>query len=245
MIADTLLVGDKIDIIPIKEKENNQNTERRVYYSQIQNIMSNGFIEINMPLEAGRLLLLPLNARYDLVFYTKKGTYTSIGEVKERYKKQNIYMLRMELKTELSKFQRREYFRCSCLIEFEYHALPEIQEEEQKIHEVLKDYIYQGRQAEMLPGIIVDISGGGVRFISKVENESKIYIRLIIPLLINEQIKVFHIAGKLISCEKVRDKKDCYENRVQFVGVSNVDREQIIKFIFDEERRARKRNNEG
>ena len=80
-------------------------------------------MEIAMPMEAGKLVLLQLGVRYELVFFSRESLYRTVGQVKERYKKDNIYMLEMELKSQPEKFQRREYFRYPCLLDFKYYEL--------------------------------------------------------------------------------------------------------------------------
>ena len=42
--------------------------------------------------------------------------------------------------------------------------------------------------------------------------------------------------------ELLMNRDDAYENRIQFVNIGNEDRESIIKYIFEEERKKRNRD---
>lgn len=80
----------------------------------------------------------------------------------DRYKSNNVYVLVMELTSNLRKYQRREYYRFSCALDMCARNL-----EEEEIEALEKNSPY-----ELQPGlplkhsIIVDISGGGLRFMS-------------------------------------------------------------------------------
>ena len=118
-VSDIIRIGDKIDIRVLQEVEQAEKTDVTVktYKSKVLDFCSNGNMEIAMPMEAGKLVLLQLGVRYELVFFSRESLYRTVGQVKERYKKDNIYMLEMELKSQPEKFQRREYFRYPCLLD--------------------------------------------------------------------------------------------------------------------------------
>ena len=124
-VSDIIRIGDKIDIRVLQEVEQAEKTDVTVktYKSKVLDFRSNGNMEIAMPMEAGKLVLLQLGVRYELVFFSRESLYRAVGQVKERYKKDNIYMLEMELKSQPEKFQRREYFRFPCLLDFKYYEL--------------------------------------------------------------------------------------------------------------------------
>ena len=64
----------------------------------------------------------------EFVFYSGGFLYKSIGQIVERFKRDNIYTLEVELKTRLEKFQRREFYRYECSIDFKFFELTEEQE---------------------------------------------------------------------------------------------------------------------
>ena len=113
MVSDILRPGNKVAIKAVQKIERQGSTGEvaHVYTSRIQEIHENGDIDISMPIEEGKYVLLHLGVRFEFVFYAEKNLYRAIGQVKERFKSNNIYMLKVELKTQLAKFQRREYYR--------------------------------------------------------------------------------------------------------------------------------------
>ena len=84
-------------------------------------------LKISMPTEGTKLILLPLDVRLEFVFYSGGFLYKSIGQIVERFKRDNIYTLEVELKTRLEKFQRREFYRYECSIDFKFFELTEEQ----------------------------------------------------------------------------------------------------------------------
>ena len=92
----------------------------------------------------------------------------------------------------------------------------------------LNDYHY---------GVIMDISGGGIKFSSDVKNESGSYIISVISLNGERMM----IVCKIIACEKSQKVSDKYINRAKFIFKNISDREKIVRFVFDEERKARQR----
>ena len=47
--------------------------------------------------------------------------------------------------------------------------------------------------------------------------------------------------GKVLKSSPIENREDQFENRIQFVNMVNDDREAIIKYIFEEERKQRHR----
>lgn len=118
--TDLIKPGDKIDIRLLQQVENEERTGDtvKVYKSQVLDINKRGNLEISMPTEGTKLILLPLDVRLEFVFYSGGFLYKSIGQIVERFKRDNIYTLEVELKTRLEKFQRREFYRYECSIDF-------------------------------------------------------------------------------------------------------------------------------
>ena len=115
-ISNVIRPGDKIDIRLLQQVEGagKAGAEVTTYKSQVLDVLDNGNLEISMPTDAGKLILLSLGMRYEFSFYSGGGIYRSIGRITERYKKDNMYMLVIELKTPLERYQRRQFYRYNC-----------------------------------------------------------------------------------------------------------------------------------
>lgn len=58
-------------------------------------------------------------------FYTKGGMYNCTAVVKKRYRKENLYLLRIVITSGLQKFQRREFFRIPYTTPLKYYEISE------------------------------------------------------------------------------------------------------------------------
>ena len=89
-------------------------------------------------------------------------------------------------------------------------------------------------------GVIVDISGGGLRFVSRRIYQAGSVLLLRFSLPIQDAEKSFLVAARVIYSGEIEKRKTEYENRVKFELISSAMREEIIKYIFNAERKNRK-----
>lgn len=210
---------------------------QKIYYSKVYEILSEDTLEIAMPREKDKLILLPVDSEYDLVFYGKTGVYQCQARVIDRYKSNNQYILVVELISNLRKHQRREYYRFNCALEMRARVLSE--EEVQEI-----DNLSAYKPQPGLPlksSVIVDISGGGLRFLSEQCYEPESFLYCSYHLLQGNIRKKYEMIGKVLTVKKAENRPRVYEHRVQYYNIDNDTREEIIKYIFEEERKSRKK----
>ena len=225
--------------------EDKDSDKKDMYRSQVLDIKENGNFEIAMPTEKGKLILLPLGIRFEFVFYSYNGgMYKSVGQVVERYKKDGFFMLEIQLKRPLEKFQRREYYRYNCTLDFKFYVLDEEQKKTASVDEVYNE-LMEGEFDEFIcNGITVDLSGGGMKFRSSQELTPGDKIIAIIRLTNDKMDKQIQVLSDVISCIEVRmPAKVLYESRLEFDLDDNRIREDIIRYIFEEERKVRQKEN--
>lgn len=240
MISNFIKVGMKLDIMVEPTGNEEKDNAREMYTSQIQNVFTNGDIEIAMPIYQRKLILLNNSIRYQLIFFTGKSYYSAIGSVVERYKSDNQYFARIELKTQLERFQRREFFRCECIIDILYNEIPTQELNAEPLNDLIERYEKIDMHNEMTEGVALDISGGGIRFVSRQKNEVGSVVRLVFELPVHDEMKTFQAVGTILSCELQKDSKLKYECRLKFVYIKSADREDIVRYIFERERQLRK-----
>lgn len=241
MIKKILHLGDKIDIRIVQQVENVEQTgiSPRIYKSQVNDFTDDGRLEITMPIEGSKVVLLPLDIRFEFVFYTQKGLFRSIGQITERYKKDNIYVYVIELHSPLRKFQRREFYRYPCLMDVQYFKLDsELAQKKStdEIFEILRDDDFYKKQRH---ATVLDLSGGGARFVSEKQLKTNSYILLFIRLCNGKVDQQYYIKSLVLASDEVEKQKGKYESRVQFIFQDNRMQEEIIKYIFEEERIGR------
>lgn len=237
MLSKYVVPGNKIEIQAVERAKYIDDTEKKkVYQTQVCDILSEDQLEIYMPIEKSKLILLPVNAEYDLYFYTPTGLYQCFANVIDRYKTNNQFILLMELTSNLRKFQRREYYRLSCALEMSSRPL-----EKEEIEAVEKKSNYLVPGLPLKRSVIVDISGGGIRFVGNYAYEPESLVCCKYNLVTDGNVKEYTLVSKVLTVRELDDRPGVYEHRAQYINIDTAEREEIIKFIFEEERKNRKR----
>ncbi len=237
MLSKYVIPGNKIEIQAVERAKYIDDTEKKkVYQTQVYDIISEDQLEIYMPMEKSKLILLPVSAEYDLYFYTPAGLYQCFANVIDRYKKDNQFILLMELTSNLRKFQRREYYRLSCALEMNSRPL---EKEEIEAVERKNNYLVPGLPLKR--SVIVDISGGGIRFVGDYAYEPDSLVCCKYNLVVGGSAKEYTLVAKVLTVRELEDREGTYEHRAQYINIDTADREEIIRFIFEEERKHRKR----
>lgn len=241
MLTNFIEPGNKVEIQMVDQQKQGEEAPA-TYISQIQDILSENQMEIIMPMEKTKLILLPVDREYNLVIYSGTNLFQCFARVIDRYKSNNIFILVVELTSNLRKYQRREYYRFSCALEMNSRNLEE--EEIRAIEE-------RDPHSNLIPGlplkrsVIEDISGGGLRFLSTHSYEPGSLIYISYNLLVRGNKKEYELVGKVLSSQKMEARGGSYEHRVQYVDIDADVREEIIKYIFEEERKYRKKERQG
>lgn len=245
MITQIIKPGDKVEIKNLQQaqKGETRQPDNSLYKSQVLDLTENGNIVIMMPMENGQLVLLALGARLELNFYSKGGLYRAIGQVRERYKQDNVYMLVMELKSQLEKFQRREYYRFPCVLDIDYYMLADEYLQYETAENIYVRICQDDGKEREYAGQILDLSGGGIKFRAEEKAEADQLLLLRMYLKSERIDKQYYILGRVVACarsEKANGR--FYEVRVKFLIQDDKVREEIIRYIFEEERRLRQKD---
>lgn len=235
MLSKFVTEGDKIEMVAVTHKMAGDGSETKKYYSSVYEILSEDALEIMMPMEKTKLVLLSVDTEYDMVFYGATGLYQCSARITDRYKTNNVYILVVELTSNLRKYQRREYYRFSCVLDMGTRSLDD---EEIKALEA----VYPEDLQEDLPlkrSVIVDISGGGLRFMSNHRYEPDTLIYCSYYLTKGGKRKKYNVVGKVLAVQELMNKPGTFEHRVQYYNLDVGTREEIIKFIFEKERESR------
>ncbi len=235
MLSKYVFAGDKIDLQAVDRLASEGSDVKKVYTSRVYDVLSDDRLEVIMPMEKTKLILLPLDGEYELCFYTSMGLYQCFARIIDRYKSNNVYVLVFELTSNLRKHQRRDYYRFSCVLDMKTREL-----KSEEIHAVEANKVLLVPGLPLRRSLIVDISGGGIRFISDYDYEEGSMIYCTYQLVNDGVAKDYEVVGKVLSVKEVANRPGEFEHRVQYVNLENDVREEIIKFIFEEERRIRR-----
>lgn len=244
MVFKELKPGLKVNIRLVQDasRQEKQNKDASFFVSRIYDITGDGHLELDMPTRGGKLLLLPVNVRYEFVFTSEKGMYKAQGTIVERFKRGNFYLLRAELTGKLEKFQRREYYRLNCLMPIIFRGMSDKVEQYESMAEVFMELDDPDETVlhPKISGTIVDISGGGLRAVSEQKIEDVNYCFLEFFIEVHGEEQKVELLAKLIAVQKVPESKN-YSYRFKFLFKESKMQETIIRFIFEEERKIRKK----
>jgi len=209
---------------------------KKVYSSKVFDILSSERLEILMPYEQRKLVLLPVDTEYTMYFYVENGIMECSARIVDRYKTSNTFILVVELLTPLRKYQRREYYRYSCALELETREISE--EERTFLDTPLMEFV---QELPLEKSVIVDISGGGLRFISRQRYKEGTLLYCKYNLSDDEEQKMYEIVGRVLHVMPLEKRPGYFEHRIQYHNMDNRKREEIIRYIFEQERRNRKK----
>ena len=242
LLSKYVVPGCRVDLQEIEHTELDDEmdegytlrTAGRGYQRKVLDILSEDKIEVLMPMEKSRVVTMPVDGEYDLYFFTEMGLYQCYARISDRYKDSNVFVLVMDLTSNLRKYQRREYYRLSCALEMDSRPL---QADEVRLAEA-------GRREKRMPelplknSIIADISGGGLRFVADYAYDKESLIMCRYRLQVDKEEKEYNLVGKVLDVKEVENRPGTFEHRVQYINMDTEEREEIIKYIFDEERRT-------
>lgn len=242
MLSDIIEAGQIVEIEAVKDEseERKKGEVKRTYRTKVFDVLSEDQLEIMMPIEKGKVILLPVDGQFDMCFYTTKGLYQCYARILDRYKSNNVYIVVAELTSSLKKRQRREFYRLDCALNVKFRALDETETE------AVESGFFKPNPldfSQLKAGTVVDISGGGMRFLSEYPCEVGAMIYCTYELTVKGGEKSYHLAGRVLRSQELEKRPGTYESRIQYVNMDVDDREEIIKYIFEEERRQRHKAN--
>lgn len=203
------LINGKLDVI----------YDYQVYKSRIEDV-TDDYVAMSIPVSEGNYLPLSRGEKIEAVYYYKEGLYKFYSTVVGR-KIDRIALILFDIPQKMEKYQRRNFVRIPHIDNISFIKLND--------NEGYKD----SNEVKVSDGIPVDISGGGLKFLTK-ENV-KIGDILYVTIYIDSE--PVRIKGKVVRHSINNDKKNVCG--ISFIDVDKNDREKIIKFTFTKMRLLR------
>ena len=238
MLTDYISPGNRVELKATgKVWMDGDARTKHIYMSKVMDVTSDDRIEVLMPFEKGKIVLLPVDGEYSMCFYSTRGLFQCFAKIVDRYRSDNMYILVMDLTSELTKLQRREYYRFSCALELNSRQCTK---EELEAFEKNRKYLVDAGSG-LRKSVVVDISGGGLRFVAnfRYDEGSTIYCSYRLPGNINE--KDYEMICNVLKVQELESRPGLFEHRIQYIYIDETSREDIIHFIFEEERKIRKK----
>lgn len=248
MLREIVNIGDKIELKQLDQKGRLIKSSK-TYVSQMVDFMEDDNISIATPIKNGKIVLLEKWVNYRLYFYTIKGLYQCDCTMIQTYREGKNVLALVKVISQPEKIQRRQYYRLEYVHDIEYRL---VTEEEIKLEDkLLNDKgldtetsdIIRENLTEMnknwIQASITDLSGGGCRFNSEQELKAGDKVRIKLDFIVKDLLKKLDIIAEVIASERRIDRSGVYEHRVEFSNIRKKDREDLIKYIFEQERRIR------
>lgn len=210
-------IGTKIEI----EFENALINKDKKFVSQIMDIANEDSIFIATPIFQNVVAPISVGEIIKINYFRKNsGSYTFRAKVVGRKNVEEISYMKVKKVGEIFRLQRRGFFRLEVLLNGEI-AIIETQDVKEEIISVLTK----------------DISGGGVRVISKKE----IKVGSIAEIKIETGKKPIIVQGEVLRCVPYEESDYNFDIGIVFKDIGEKVREQIISFVFEYQRRMRKK----
>ena len=205
-----LLLGLAVELVVLEgEHEGN-------YLTRIEEV-GERILTVGALFNHGEMVGLREGTKVKLKFWDEAAVYSFEGKIMQKIAVP-IPMLVLELPDSVDKVQRRNFVRVPASYPVSFRSVTK---------EGLSDFH---------KGTMLDLSGGGLRFLTKepVENKSLLYVFLTLPK------GDLQTPVRVCRSEKIEDSKH-YRVSVEFHDISERERDQIIHCVFDIQRSMRKK----
>ncbi|MCH5264889.1 MAG: flagellar brake protein [Lachnospiraceae bacterium] len=239
-------VGDRIEMTHAVSAIGGVVSEKK-YGSQLLDFDGIRTAKIAMPIYENRLVPLDIGDEYQICFFTNAGLYQCRARIQRRYTEKKMHVMDVIFLTELKKFQRRKFYRLDCMFSVKYRIISEVErtlrerlekgdfESEEKRQDCL-DSLEQIPK-EWMDGTISDLSGGGMRFHSSKELEKDGIVEVRLPLSFRSGILPMTFILRVVACTHYEGSRVAYEIRGEFENIKDSEREIVVKYVFEEQRR--------
>ena len=229
MGLEVVRLGDKIDINFLHQ--NNGKT----YKSSVCDIISDKELEITMPTEDGKIVVFQVGIECQFYFYTQKGLFTCDAVITGRARRDNFLVLMARVTSPMKKFQRRDYYRVNCLLDFSYYKITDevaaLETTEDLFEEITNpDYIIQKMLARTR-----DLSGGGIRFNANEILKKGDKLLCVLHLQNDKMDRMFYLVSEVIDCNTIEQVRDKWVVRAKWIFKNLKDRDLIVRYVFEEE----------
>ena len=226
------------------------------FKTKIFNLYDDRTIDIVMPLKDGAMVVLQNDKDFSVIVSNKKNFYQFECHSLGRRKEGTFAVITVRVVGEVTKLQRRDSFRMDASLDVGIR----------KLDEKTAQTVYRSDNSSRFItsfGVTLNISAGGVKFISNEEFEKSdiIFMEIVFPNPFDEEDGSGIVFGPrrdggiserqgnkdtFLYClftvvECVKNDRGYFETRGFFSEIDKKDREKIVRYVFLLERRLRKK----
>ncbi len=214
---DLPAIGDKIEI------ENSIVVNKDIkLISQVLDTIDERHIFIAMPIVSNMVVPIPTGEIIQIKYAKKSiGVFAFSARVLSRKHSEHLSYMKIERLSDVKKVQRRDYFRLDIVLDVQMELVSSDGIENRKSFSALTK----------------DISGGGLRLISK----TRVTANDIVDIVIKADSGSIQARGRIIRCVPYEGSGSEYDIAVSFDNIQDQSRTQIVSFIFNYQRKMKKK----
>jgi c-di-GMP-binding flagellar brake protein YcgR len=214
-ISKFLSIGTKIHILVM-----NNNNESQ-YVSRVDNINEDGTIDVLIPISKRRIVYINEDTVLKVIITKEGAIYEFEAEVENKLFGVDL-LLRLKRTSDIQKIQRRNYFRLKSLNTIKIRKIVNLTEA------IFSEYFNVA---------MVDISGGGLAFNSELELDINDLIEISVTLNSN----TINLLGMVVRADRNENNLKIMEYGINFEKITDTERNIIMTFIFEEQRKLAKK----
>jgi c-di-GMP-binding flagellar brake protein YcgR len=184
------------------------------YITRVESTPGNSRLITTAPVKYGRVVLLPEGGGYTITRFSERGITRFKVAVEKNFKDGARNFMTLKIGLEGKNTQRRSFFRFSTLLPFKF---------------IIVDDANTGE----LDGVMLDIGGGGLRFVTNELFEEGNKLKCFLAL--NGEYLI--IISKALERRDIEDPMFLYQYRVVFVDLPPDEQERVVRFIYSEQRK--------
>lgn len=189
------------------------------YYKSNIEDSSEDIISISIPIKEGQYIPLRVGEMIEVIYYYENDIYKFYSKVVNR-KIDVIPIIQIAYPEEVFKIQRRKFVRVPIICSVVYSKIGNTKENPKEL-KLSKDRVKE------LKGIMVDLSGGGMRV--KLKENLSLGDLLSVSMPVSDS--ALNFKGKIVRLE-YDDINKLYLCGISFIDLEEKTREKLIKFIF-------------
>lgn len=214
-IEKFLYIGARINLLIMNDYNQSQ------YVSRVDNINEDGSIDVLIPISKNRIVYIKNDTTLKVIIAKEGAIYEFKAEIVSKLFGV-VPLLRLNRTSDINKIQRRNYFRLKSVNAIQVRKIVD-----------LKEMAYDEYAAVSM----VDISGGGLAFNADLELE----INDMIEINMNLNTNAINLLGKIVRADKNDNKVKKYSYGVNFEKIAELERNVIMRFIYEEQRKLAKK----
>lgn len=192
------------------------------YFSLIEDVSEQTLI-VDNPMEKGALVSIPIGSEVTCSLQVENAIYSFQSQVLDRREEGKLSLLVLAKPESLDRIQRRQFFRFKAALPLRFRPLDDLQ---------------ATSTAPYQEALTKDISGGGLLFSATFPLSKESIVDLLIEVPQKKESVSVPCVGRVVVVKGEGREKDY---GVEYVLIEEKDREKIVRFIFEEQAKQRRK----